>query len=168
LYDWINQFFVSLYKIPWVRQRWAKGFKAHSPSVHPFTPLSKPLAQSRLALITTGGVHLKTDPPFNMENPEGDASLRVFPRNTPFSELTITHKYYDHEDADQDLGCVLPILPLEQALTKGRLLAAGPTVYSCMGHILGAELERLLKETLPELVARLKAEEVDLCFITPA
>ena len=47
----------------------------------PITPLKKPLNESKLALLTTGGLHLKTDTPFDTKHKDGDCSYRMLPRS---------------------------------------------------------------------------------------
>jgi len=58
----------------------------------PWTPLAKPLNQTTLALVTSAGVSLKTDPPFDMEREKreplwGDRSYREIP--TRFQLLSL-------------------------------------------------------------------------------
>jgi len=53
-------------------------------------------------MVTTGGVHLKTQTPFNMNDRNGDPSFRVIPRDVRKEALMITHNYYDHSDTDRD------------------------------------------------------------------
>ena len=38
-----------------------------------------PLRRATIALVTLAGVHLKTQPPFDMQHPDGDASFPVIP-----------------------------------------------------------------------------------------
>jgi D-proline reductase (dithiol) PrdB len=47
---------------PWLVRRWAKRAKFVEFSGSPWTPLLKELRDCRVALVTTGGVHLKTQP----------------------------------------------------------------------------------------------------------
>src|SRR4030095_12523265 len=51
----------------------------------PWTPLAKPLRQATMGLVTSAGISLKTDPPFDMEREKreptwGDRSFREIPR----------------------------------------------------------------------------------------
>ena len=166
--DLINRIFVSLFKIPWIKARWAQSFQVVSDGTSAFQPLKKPLSQCRMALITTAGVHLKSDQPFDMVNVQGDGSLRIIPWGTAPDELTITHKYYDHTDADRDLGVVLPIQPLVDAVGTGRIGEIGPSIYSYMGHITDRQLDKLHDKCIPRLIKRLLEEGIDCCFLTPA
>jgi len=48
-------------------------------------PLGKPVSECRLALITTGGLHLTTEPPFDTKHPDGDCSYRMLPGSVGLS-----------------------------------------------------------------------------------
>ena len=80
------------------------------------TPWATPaddILQGPIALVTTAGVHLIGQPPFDMDDPEGDASFREIPSSAPAGALTITHNYYDHRDADADINVVFPVERLQ-------------------------------------------------------
>src|SRR5919201_1738860 len=102
LHDWTNRVAVQLYKhLPWLAARWARRHQFVEAEGTPWAPLQKPLRETVIALATTAGVHLKTQPPFNMDDPDGDPSFRVIPSHISNDELTITHKYYDHSAASR-------------------------------------------------------------------
>ena len=61
-----------------------------------FTAPAKPMVEARVALVSAGGVHLKDQPPFDMENRLGDVTFRLIPADTPVSDLRFTHDHYDH------------------------------------------------------------------------
>lgn len=69
-------------------------------------PVAKSLAESRVALVTSAGVHLKNQPVFDCL--EGDSSYRPIADGISSSELMISHTHYDHSEADQDINCVFP------------------------------------------------------------
>src|SRR3972149_2704994 len=62
----------------------------------PWTPLPKPIKESRLALVSSGGFYLKSQPPFE----EDDTSYRAIPKDTDLKELRIYHHGYRDADAD--------------------------------------------------------------------
>ncbi|NTW02871.1 MAG: hypothetical protein HGA19_16585, partial [Oscillochloris sp.] len=101
-------------QVPALAQAWGQRYEALHFDTVPFTPLRKPLNACRVALVTTGGVHHRDQPPFNMADSRGDASYRRIPADTPASELTITHDYYNHTDVRRDLNILFP-----QALLRG-------------------------------------------------
>src|SRR3972149_8639893 len=129
---WRNRIGVAWFNLPWVRERWARRYRPPTLEATPWTPLPAPLAQCRLALITTGGVHLRGEPPFDMSDPEGDASFRRIPNDAAPEALAISHDYYDHRDADRDVNLVLPLAPLRAALREGWIGSATPCAYSLM------------------------------------
>ena len=121
---------VTLFRIPGIRELWAKSYQGVTSEDIPWTPLNKPLTQCRVGLVTTGGLHLRRDLPFDMNDPDGDPTFRKVPCDAEASELVITHDYYDHRDADHDLPRspmnLLAMRVAEQAIADGtRVLDLG-------------------------------------------
>lgn len=158
----------AIFALPLMRRRWARGYKAQVTRGIPWTPLPKPLARCRVALVTTGGVHLRGDTPFDMSDPSGDPTWRVIPADTDVGELTITHDYYDHRDADRDINILFPLPLLLRLAAEGVIGSAAPNHYSLMGHIEGAQLELLKSRSAPEIAARIAADGADAVIFTPA
>jgi len=163
-----------LFALPAVAQLWAKrSAKQTSTLVDlagniPFARLQKPLSHCSVALITTGGIHLPQQPPFDMDNPDGDASYRELPGNVALDQITITHHYYDHTDADADLNVIFPLTHFRDLVTKGVIGALAPRHIGFMGHIEGAQLPHLIEHSAPEVAKKLRADRVDVAFLTPA
>ena len=120
-----------------------------------------------VSLVTTAGIHLISQPPFDMDDPDGDASFREIPSSTPDGALTITHNYYDHRDADADINVVFPVERLRDLEAEGFIGAAAQRHFSFMGHILGSRLERLIGETAPALAAEMKKDGIRAALLTP-
>lgn len=154
-------------RAPALARRWGRRFGALDLGAAPLVRLQQPLRACRLALLTTGGVHLRDQPAFNMADPRGDASFRAIPASTPAERLTITHDYYDHADAERDLNILLPIGLFRELAQRGAIGGLA-TSYSFMGHIEPPHLERLLSETAPQVAGLLKRERVDAALLTPA
>lgn len=157
-----------LTRFPALVERWAKSHDFITNADTPWTPLRKDSKDSRIALVTTAGVHLRSQPPFDMEDREGDPTFREIPAETPISDLMITHNYYDHQDADQDINVVLPMDRLRELEAEGAIGGIAPRHFSFMGHILGRHIETLVNRTGPEVARMLKADGVDAVFLTPA
>lgn len=155
-------------RYPWLVHYWAKRAKFMEFSDSPWTPLLKELNNCRVALITTGGVHLKAQPPFDMDDPEGDPTFREIPISVDKQELTITHNYYDHRDADADVNVVLPLDRLKELETERFIGTASESAYTFMGHITGRHVETLINETAPMVASYLKEDGVDIAFLTPS
>ena len=160
--------------IPAVAQLWAKTAARRTNaalgegSAIPFAPLRRPLAQSRVALLTTGGIHLPDQPPFDMDDPDGDATYRTISGDVALADLTITHKYYNHESADKDKQVIFPLDHFRELAVQGVIGGIAPHHFAFMGHIEGEQMDRLVRKTAPEVAAKLRADGVDFAFLTPA
>jgi D-proline reductase (dithiol) PrdB len=137
----------------------------------PWTPLARPLAQCTVALVSTAGVAMNGDAPFDQEreraNPWwGDPSYRVIPHGTTAAEVGLYHLHVDTRFGKEDLDVVLPSHRLEELAREGVVGRAAPSHYSVMGYILRPrELE---EETAPAIAARMKAQGVEAAVLVPA
>lgn len=171
---WFERVMNRFYAIPSVLQLWAGRAARRSAELVagdesiPFTRLHKPLSAARGVLITTGGIHLKTQPPFDMENTDGDASYREIPDDVAMNEITITHKYYDHRDADADLNVIFPLAHFHDLVRRRVIGSLASRHFGFMGHIEGKQLTILMKRSAPQVAAMLRSEGVDFAFLTPA
>ncbi len=154
-------------RFPGLAARWARGLAADTEPI-PWTPVTKPLAEATLAVVTTGGVHLRTQAPFDMVDPGGDPSFREVPMNAAPTDLIITHDYYDHADAERDLNLVFPAGRLREAVAAGVVGRLHGVGYSFMGHIDGAHVETLRRRSAPEVARRLAGAHVDYALLVPA
>ena len=155
-------------RVPWLASRWAKRHQFVEGREIPWTPVRKPVAESVVALVTTAGVHLKSQEPFDMDDPDGDPTFRVIPADAPRSDLTITHKYYDHSSADRDLNVVLPLDRMREFVAEKRIRGNAPFAYGFMGHIHGRHLRTLIEASGPEVARRIKRDGAEAVLLTPA
>lgn len=152
---------------PSLAESWGKRLEMHGGEI-PWAKPEKPFKEAVLALVTTAGVHLKSQPPFDMTDRNGDPTFREVPVETPREHHTITHDYYDHRDAEKDLNLVFPVERLNKMVEAGALGGLHPIVYSLMGHIDGPHLETLQERTAPEIARRLAEAGVDYALLVPA
>ncbi len=141
----------------------------------PWTPLAKPIKQCRFALVSTAGLYVKDkDPPFDMERERreptwGDPTYRVIPRDVRQEEIHATHLHVNTADMLQDINIALPIhrfLELEESGEIGSLAASH---YSFMGFQgFPGETAPWRDQYGPEVVRRMKEEEVDAALLVPA
>ncbi|NNJ11996.1 hypothetical protein EKD04_016810 [Chloroflexales bacterium ZM16-3] len=154
-------------RLPALARRWGRRFDALTSDDVPFTWFRTPLHRCRLAFITTGGVHLRTQPPYRMDDSHGDPSFRAIAASTPAEQLMITHDYYDHRDAEHDLNILFPLALGRELVAQGALGGLG-TSYSFMGHIEPPHVATLLRRTAPEVARQLRQEQIDAVLLTPA
>jgi D-proline reductase (dithiol) PrdB len=129
----------------------------------PYTRLATPLAASRLAIVTTAGLHRRADRPFG----PGEQSYRVIPSGTPAADIVQSHTSlgFDRVPTMRDLNISFPVDRLGELVTRGELGSAAPYHYSFMGAL--RDLRRIQEETGPEVGRRLRDEGVDAVLITP-
>lgn len=155
--------------VPSLATKWAEGLEEESQDVEvPWSQPTKPLSEATVALVTTGGVHLKNQTPFDMADEQGDATWRTIPVATPVSELEITHDYYNQADARKDLNLVLPIERLQELVGLGVVGKLHEKAISFMGHIDGPHVDSLNNGSAPEVAQMLVDEEVDYALLVPA
>lgn len=133
----------------------------------PSTPLPKPLSQSKLALVTTAGLHLRSDKPFIGDHKVGDASYRVIPSTAKAGDILQSHASigFDHTGLYRDINVTFPVDRLRELVQRGVLGSLAKSYYSFMGAL--RDPRRLIDETGPEVARRLKEEGVDVVLITP-
>ena len=95
-----------------------------------FTELKKPLSECCVAFITAGGIHKKSQVPFNTS---GDFSYRTIEFDTPSSELMVTHGGFDNSDINKDVNCMFPIDRLHELVAEGFIGSLPKETYTFMG-----------------------------------
>lgn len=155
-------------RFPVLGPLWARRARIVRVAGIPWVPFSKPLRACTATLLTTGGVHLRRDSPFDMADPDGDPTFREIPTAVALSDLRITHDYYDHRDADRDINLVFPLERFRELVAAGILGGLTRAHFSFMGHVAGRLIQRLETESIPHLLTRLAAERPDFVFLVPA
>ena len=151
-----------------VMKAWAAR---QEPGVIPFAPLTKPLSECRVALLSTAGVARNDDRPFDQEgerrNPWwGDPSFRAIPLGTTENDVRLYHLHIDPRFGESDLDVVLPMRRLTELAREGLVGSPAPTHYSVMGFIL--EATDLVQKTAPAIAERMRADRVDAAALVPA
>jgi D-proline reductase (dithiol) PrdB len=155
-------------KSPALVDLWARSAPILENTAVPWAKYEGNPFEGPVALVTTAGVHLKTQKPFDMEDPEGDCTFRDIPSSSSPDELQITHNYYDHRDADEDVNVVFPLERLNELCREGLVRQVAPRHFSFMGHIRGRQLARLVEETAPAVAAELKRDGIRAAYLTPS
>lgn len=140
------------------------------PAVIPWTPLRKGAANSTVAIVSSAGVALRTQPPFDQEgerrNPWwGDPSYRLIPRDTRTSDIRLYHLHIDTSFGEQDVNCVLPLERLAELECFDEIGSSAPTHYSFMGYLLRPD--EFLRTSVPHMIERMHDEQVDLALLVP-
>jgi D-proline reductase (dithiol) PrdB len=157
-----------------VERLFLKGYPFHryapragDPVTTAVTPLRKPLSACTIALITTAGLSLPDQPPFDVTVRMGDSSFREFPAEISPQLLEMHQRSwaFDQTGILRDRNLTFPLDRLREMHGRGEIGAIAPRHYSFMGSIVGPA--KLIKESAPEVARRLVADSVDVVFLTP-
>jgi D-proline reductase (dithiol) PrdB len=144
--------------------------KLEEPREIPWAPLSRPLEESTVALISSAGLALKTDRPFDQEGEKrnpwwGDPSYRILPRTATAQDVELYHQHIHPRVIAQDLNTVLPLQRLLALEENGEIGRSAANHYSFMGYILQPQV--LLEESTPAMIRQMKREGVNVVVLVP-
>jgi D-proline reductase (dithiol) PrdB len=137
----------------------------------PWAPVTKPRAESRVALLSTAGLSMKGDAPFDMEmerrNPlRGDPSWRAIRADATSGRVDANHLHIDTGYIERDLNVALPLDRLRALTDEGFVGSMADTHYATMGYQ-GNDTRVLEQKSAPEIAARMRSEQVDLALLAP-
>ncbi|MCI3952828.1 MAG: hypothetical protein K0R53_2326 [Burkholderiales bacterium] len=131
-------------------------------ATHPWVRAG-PLATRRIALITTAGLHLRSDRAFTVETRN---DYRVIPGDVAAADLVMTQfsVNFDRTGFQRDVNVVFPIDRLKELAQDGTIGSAADFHYSFMGA--GSAVTRY-EPKARELAGLLKQDSVDAALLTP-
>ena len=133
----------------------------------PQARLAKPLGASRLTLVSSCGVHMKTDQPLDVCHPFGDFRFSRISSKAKHTDLIIHQLKYPHDDADLDINVIFPIERLQELCQEGRLGGLTPNLFSFIGYNMNPEkFERTVADGIAEAVV--EEERADCALLAPA
>lgn len=137
----------------------------------PWAKVRKPLSESKVALLSTAGISMKNDAPFDMDyerkNPtRGDSSFRKLRGDATAQDIVANHLHIDTSYIERDLNVALPLARLDALVAEGVVGSSAPTHYSIMGFQ-GNDSSKLENESAPAIAEALISEEVDLFLLAP-
>jgi D-proline reductase (dithiol) PrdB len=130
-----------------------------------FTPLGRPLSESKLALVGTAGVHLDDQEPFHVETVAGDPTYRLLADDIDLSRLRFTHTHYDTASAQADANVVFPLDRLHEAVADGRIGSTSSVHIGMMGF--NPDPTPIAEKTAPAVAEVLGEEGVDVVVLVP-
>ncbi len=150
--------------IPYI-QRTKERYAAYAPykwainNDAPWTPLAKPLRDSRLAVVTSGGFYLPEQEPFV----DNDTSFRQLPRDVDLGRLKIHHHGYTNADADRDPNCVFPMDRLREMEATGVI----GELVGALSYVMVYSHRREIQERAPKMIEALKAMGAEAALCVP-
>ncbi len=152
----------------WIRRRIPEGeFK----SAIPWAPMARPLNHATLALVTSAGISLKSQAPFDMEREKreplwGDRSYRAIPRGSAAKDIQARHLHINTAYIEQDINVMLPLERMAEFEQEGIIGRLADTHYSFYGF----QWENLdfIREAIAPMAVQMQAEGVGAALLTPA
>ena len=122
----------------------------------------KPLAESKIALLTTTGMHRREDPPFV----PGALDYRLIPGDVDPADLVLAHvsPNWDRTGMQADVNVVLPIDRLRELAEAGEIGHVAQWHYSVMG---GLPYPDQLEPSAREMGRLMKQEGVGAIVLCP-
>jgi D-proline reductase (dithiol) PrdB len=145
----------------YIRQEWAPDFHYARYESIPWTPFRSPADAASIALVTSGGVHLRQDPPFAGID---DVSYRHIPGEAQAGDLTVSHPFFEAAELEQDIDALLPLTRLRELQSMGVVGRVAPLHYSFMGVV---PHWRRLEASAKAVAEELLNARVDAAILTP-
>ncbi len=126
----------------------------------PWKP-APPLSRSRIALVSTAGLHGRGDRPFT-----GAADLyRAVPDDISPKDLVMSHvsTNFDRSGFSEDINVVFPLQRLHELVEEGVAGSSASEHYSFMGAAAPETMEAAVAEIAPSM----KRDGVDVVLLVP-
>jgi len=140
--------------------QWAKN------ETVPFAPLKKPLAESRIALVSTSEIASRQWEDQRLPQEKGEASnVYGVATDTPVPDLySRTHSYDMNATTLDDVNSYFPVTRLQELAAEGRIGSLAPTAY---GVYNAYSQSKTNDEDAPEVLRGCLEQEVDVALLVP-
>lgn len=144
----------------------AEHLRGRADAMQPIEPAPwlspPPLASSTVAIVSTAGLHRRTDAPFK----PGAIDYRLLPDDVDFAEVIVSHvsTNFDRSAYQQDPNIWFPLDRLREMVGSGEIGGLSRWHYSFMGAQPNHEA---LAETGQEVGRLLAADDIDLALLIP-
>lgn len=132
----------------------------------PFVPVRRALPMLNLALITSAGAYIDGTEPFDVNAAGGDLTFREIPTQVEAEDFKFAARGYNPKAVEEDMNSQVPLARLREFESNGIIGQLNSVFFSLCGYI--PDAGRLVDETLPQLVERVKRYEVQAALLVPA
>ena len=133
-----------------------------APSKPAWCPITKPVSESRVALLSSAALRLANQEAFI---PREDFGYRRVPSDPGAGDIIIDHHSGIGKVPKQDPEIVFPRTALARLAEKGIIRELAPFHFSFMGGL--RDHAKIENELAPAIAADLKQAEVDLALLVP-
>ncbi len=150
----------------YIAQGYEKPYRWANFDEVPFTPLKKPLAESKITLFSTSDVSVRR--PEGEELPAGETTVGdvySVDWDTPLDRLYSRQESFDRYATNlDDLNSYLPLTRLQEFVEEGRIGALTDRFYNVNR---GYSQKLMLQTTAPAALEICQKDEVDVAILTP-
>ncbi len=137
----------------------------------PWTKPRVPVAEAKVALVSSAGISMRGDPPFDMDGERrrptwGDPSWRRIREDAKPDDVAVNHLHIDTGYAERDLNVALPLDRLRELVAAREVGASASSHYAFMGYQ-GSSGDALVSESAPEIAQAMRDERVDIALLAP-
>ncbi len=141
-----------------------------APDGAPWSPFSKPLSEARIALVTTAGINVRGEAPFEYDREWdhpmwGDPTYRTLPRDLRQEQVQTGHLHINNDDIDRDVNIALPVHRMLELEAAGVIGSLAPRSFSFMGY--QPDTTEWRERYAPEVAGKLRDAAVDGVLLTP-
>lgn len=133
----------------------------------PWTPLTRPLSECRLGLVSTAGLSVPGQEPFDKKMKGGDPAFRAIPADIDVQTLVENHrsKAWDHRGLEEDKNLGFPVDRVHELVETGRIGSLSSRFFSFMGSVTAPG--RMVRDSVPRVADSFLEEEVDVALLVP-
>jgi D-proline reductase (dithiol) PrdB len=154
-------------ELPLRMRLFLRTYRWRSNELRAVAPIRRPLPEARIALVSSAGLVLAGDEPFDMRLRGGDPSYRIVPSEADPASLVDSHRSeaFDHAGMRDDPNLAFPLERMRELEAAGVIGSLAPRAVSVMGSITAPG--RFVRETAPAIVELLRADRVDGALLVP-
>ncbi len=158
---------VQINELSFALRTFLKAYRWQKIDPVPRATLTKPLSRCRVALVSSAGLVVPGDPPFDETVKGGDSSFRVIPAAAELERLEEHHRSdsFDHGGIEADRNMAMPLDRLHELAAAGEIGEVAPHHVSVMGSITAPR--RFMKTTVPAAADLLAGDGVDVALLVP-
>ena len=155
--DYIDRTSKLYAELGYPQYEWVKN-----PACPELSFLKKPLKESKVGLICSGGIYRRGQIAFHFKD---DISYRLIEKNADIADIRTTHFAYDLTSSREDPSCVFPLPSLRECVARGKIKSLAEHAVTFMGGIYS---HRKVREILaPSIRNYFVKQEVDLAILVP-
>lgn len=157
----------ELSELPLTLRLFLKAYRWRRIEPVPVATMRGDLRRAKIALVSTAGLVLADQPPFDESVKGGDWSFREIPVDADVRSMIDSHRSgsFDHSGMRSDPNLGFPLDRLRELAQDGTIGSVNRRHFSLMGSLTAPG--RMIAQSAPRIVESLLADEVDAAVLVP-